>query len=283
MDRAWKRCRANATAFFANTYAVFNPHKTQQQNFCLLLYASVPTERFVIGYTAHRRDAMKNRILKALPSREYRSISSQLKPVLLAKGAVLYETGERIREVYLPEDALVSYLSGTADGETIEVGIVGNEGMVGIAALLGDVTAFRAVVQIPGHAFSLKRDLLRREFRRSDTLHRVLLHYTNALVVQIAQTAVCNKFHSVEERFCRWLLMADDRSASEQVPLTQEALARVLGSRRASVSVVASAFQKKGAIRYSRGIIHILDRKYLENASCECYETISAAHSKVDV
>ena len=247
-----------------------------------MLYASVPSERFVIGDTAHRRDAMKNRILKALPSREYRVISSQLKPIMLAKGSVLYEMGERIREVYLPEDAIVSYLSGTADGETIEVGVVGNEGVVGIAALLGDVTAFRAIVQIPGHAFSLKCDFLRKEFRRQEVLHRVLLQYTNALVVQIAQTAVCNKFHSVEERFCRWLLMAHDRSSSDTIPLTQESVARILGSRRASVSVVAASFQKKSAIRYSRGMIRILDRKYLEAASCECYEIITAAHLKLD-
>src|SRR5207244_11258542 len=106
-------------------------------------------------------------------------------------------------------------------------------------------------------------------FRKCETLHRLLLHYTNALLIQVAQTAVCNKFHSVEERFCRWLLMAHDRSVADRIPLTQEALARVLGSRRASVSVTASSFQKKGAIRYSRGVIRILDRKYLENATCE--------------
>jgi CRP-like cAMP-binding protein len=225
---------------------------------------------------------MKNLILKALPSREQRVISSYLKPVVLAKGVVLFEAGERIGEVYLPEDAIVSYLSGTADGETIEVGVVGNEGIVGIAALLGEVTAFRTIVQMPGRAFSLKRDLLRKEFRRQEGLHRVLLQYTNALVVQIAQTAVCNKFHSVEERFCRWLLMAHDRSASDTLPMTQEAVARVLGSRRASVSVVAGSFQEKGAIKYSRGMIWILDRKHLEAASCECYQIITAAHLKLD-
>jgi CRP-like cAMP-binding protein len=225
---------------------------------------------------------MKNRILKALPPREQRVISPQLKPVMLAKGAVLYEAGDRIDEVYLPEDAIVSYLSGTANGETIEVGVVGNEGIVGVAALLGEVTAFRIVVQIPGQAFSLKRDLIRKEFRRHEGLHRVLLSYTNALVVQIAQTAVCNKFHSVEARFCRWLLMARDRSPSDTLPMTQEAVARVLGSRRASVSVVAASFQKKGAIRYSRGKIRILERKYLEAASCECYGIITAAHLKLD-
>jgi CRP-like cAMP-binding protein len=225
---------------------------------------------------------MNNRILKALSSKEYRIVGPQLKPVMLSKGTVLYEVGESISDVYFPEDAMISYLSGTADGETLEVSVIGNEGVVGIGSLLGESTAFRALVQIPGRAYSMKRDVLRREFRRHEGLHRLLLHYMNALVVQVAQTAVCNKFHSVQERFCRWLLMAHDRSASDTLPMTQEALARVLGSRRASVSVVAAGFQKRGAIRYSRGIIRILDRKHLETESCECYETISAAHSKVD-
>ena len=211
---------------------------------------------------------MNNRILKALPQKEYRQIAAHLKLVNLTQGAVLYEAGERISEVYFPDEATISYLSGTADGETLEVCVIGNEGLVGIASILSDSTAFRSVVQLPGPAYSMKHDFLRKEFKRSETLHRLLLYYTNALLVQIAQTAVCNKFHSVEKRFCRWLLMARDRSVSDQIPLTQEALARILGSRRASVSVVASVFQKKGAIRYSRGVIRILDRKQLESASC---------------
>lgn len=225
---------------------------------------------------------MKNRILKALAPKEYRIVAPHLKPTLLAKGKVLYDVGERISDVYFPEDAMISYLSGTPDGETLEVGVIGNEGVVGVVSLFGESTAFCAVVQIPGRAYSMKRDVLRREFKRDDGLHRVLLSYTNALLVQIAQTAVCNKFHSVEERFCRWLLMAHDRSAGDDLPMTQEALARVLGSRRASVSIVAATFKSREAIRYSRGMIHILDRKRLEAASCECYETILAAHSKVD-
>src|SRR5438132_3048657 len=198
---------------------------------------------------------MKNRILKALSSKEYRIIAPHLKPLLLPKGTVLYEVGERISDVYFPEDAMISYLSGTAEGESLEVSVIGNEAVVGIASLLGESTAFRAVVQIPGRAYSMKREVLRREFRRYEGLHRVLLHYINALLVQVAQTAVCNKFHSVEERFCLWLLMAHDRSAADTLPMTQEALARILGSRRASVSVVAAGFQKRGAIRYSRGMI----------------------------
>jgi len=225
---------------------------------------------------------MKNRILKSLPVKEYRLISAQLKRVDLEQGAVLYEAGERIQNVYFPDEATISYVSGTSDGETLEVSVIGNEGVVGITSLLADTAAFHAVVQLPGPAYVMKRDCLLKEFKRCEMLHRILQYYTNALLIQIAQTAVCNKFHSVEERFCRWLLMAHDRSVADRVPLTQEALARILGSRRASVSVTASAFQKKGAIRYTRGVIDILDRKHLEDASCECYVTISAAHARLD-
>jgi CRP-like cAMP-binding protein len=195
---------------------------------------------------------------------------------------VLYEAGAQIRYIYFPDEATISYLSGTSDGQILEVSVIGNEGVVGITSLPVDTAALRAVVQLPGRAYVMRRDALQKEFKRCETLYRILQYYTNVLLIQIAQTAVCNKFHSVEERFCRCLLMAHDRSVADRVPLTQEALARILGSRRASVSVTASAFQKKGAIRYTRGVINILDRKHLENASCECYQTISAAHALLD-
>jgi CRP-like cAMP-binding protein len=196
---------------------------------------------------------------------------------LLRKDAVLYEAGQRIKEVYFPEQAMISYLAGTSDGETIEVGVVGNEGIVGIGSLMEGFTEFRAVVQIPGQAYAVDYDFLRREFTRCDVINRVLMVYTKALLVQVGQTAVCNKFHSVEERFCRWLLMAVDKTG-HSIPMTQEALARVLGTRRASVSGVAGVFQRNGSIRYTRGTISILNRKQLEEEVCECYETISAAH-----
>ncbi len=224
---------------------------------------------------------MTNRILNALPAREHRVLSAQLKPVVLEKGSVLYEAGERISLVYFPETALISYLSGTSEGDTIEVGVVGNEGVAGLTSLLSDSTAFRAVVQIPGTAYSLSQELLKREFKRCDVLHNYLLDYTNAMLVQVAQTAVCNKFHSVQQRFCRWLLMASDCTASNQLSITHDATARVLGSRRASITVVAGALQRKGIIRYTRGVVTILDRKYLESFTCECYETIAAALAKV--
>jgi len=222
---------------------------------------------------------MTNRILEALPATEYRRLAPQLKFVSLSQGTILYDVGQQLRDIYFPIDCVVSCLSNTSDRETLEICIIGNEGVVGIPAVFAETTAFRGVVQLAGRAYTIERDLLRRELKRSESLYRLFMMYTNALLVQIAQTAVCNNFHSVEKRFCRWLLMAHDRSPGDEVPLTQEALARVLGSRRASVSVTASAFRRKGAIEYSRGVIRIRDRSALESASCQCYQAISAAHT----
>ncbi len=219
-----------------------------------------------------------NKILKALPARESRIILPELKQVWLAKDHVLSEAGERGKEVIFPDQALISYLSGTSDGESIEVCVVGNEGAVDLGALLSQRTAFRAVVQVPGHAYVISSDFLRREFGRCDVVHRIMLHYTGALLVQLAQTAVCNKFHPIDQRFCRWLLMANDRIRSNDIPMTQDGMARILGIRRASISGVAGPLQRKGSIRYTRGVISIIDRKSLEADCCECYQTIVTAH-----
>lgn len=220
----------------------------------------------------------RNRILKELPLRESRLLEPHLKPLVLAKDAVVYEAGQRIKQVYFPEEAMVSCLSGTADGESIEVCVVGSEGVVGITSLFENVTAFHAVVQIPGRAYAVNCEFLQTEFGRCDVVHRVLLRYTNALLLQLSQTAVCNKFHSVEERFCRWLLTAQDKTSQDSIPMTHDALASVLGTRRASISGAAAAFQRSGAIRYERGTISILNRKKLEDDTCECYEAIAKAH-----
>ena len=220
----------------------------------------------------------RNRILNLLPIRESRLLAPHLRPLVLAKDAVLYEAGQRIKQVYFPEEAMVSCLSGTAAGESIEVCVVGNEGVVGITSLFENVTAFHAVVQIPGRAYAVGCDFLQTEFGRCDVVHRVLLQYTNALLLQLSQTAVCNKFHSVEERFCRWLLTAHDKTSNGFIPMTHDALARALGTRRASISGVAAQFQRSGAIRYERGTIVIIDRKQLEADTCECYQAIVSAH-----
>lgn len=223
-------------------------------------------------------NAYRNRILRSLPPRERGILTPYLRSVDLRKDTVLYEAGQRIKDVYFPEHSMISYLSGTSDGETIEVSVVGYEGVAGIECAMEGFTAFRAVVQIPGPALALNCEFLRRELNRCEGIQKALMIYAKALFVQLGQTAVCNKFHSVEERFCRWLLMAHDKTAAPAIPMTQESLARVLGTRRASVSGAAGTFQRDGTIRYTRGRISILNRKRLEAQSCECYETISAAH-----
>lgn len=222
---------------------------------------------------------MKNRILEALPAKERRLLSLQLSPINLARAAVLFEPGDIPEYVYFPIEAMVSYLSSTAAGQSIEVGLVGNEGVVGIATLFGNTTAFRAVVQVAGSAMRISRASLKREFSQSDGLRDTLLQYANALLTQIAQTAVCNKFHDIEARFCRWLLMAHDRLASSELVITHEAFARILGTRRASITIVAGRLQDAGAIRYSHGVVTILNRSILEKVACECYQIIVAAHS----
>jgi CRP-like cAMP-binding protein len=224
---------------------------------------------------------MKNRILTALTPKEYRVMSPHLNLVMLSRGTVLYEAGEKISSVYFPNDAMISYLSGTQEGESVEVSVVGNEGLVGISSILSHNTAFRAAVQISGTAYLMSTGALRKEFKRCEVLRDLLLRYTNALLIQVAQTAVCNKFHTVEERFCRWLLQARDRSETDDLALTQDTIARILGTRRASVTVVAGDLQRLNLIRYSRGIITILNREGLEESTCECYETIATAYSEI--
>lgn len=224
----------------------------------------------------------KNRILKGLSPKEGRAILPHLKQVWLAKDRVLSEAGERAKHVFFPDEALISYVSGTSEDESIGVSVVGNEGLVALDGLLVRRAAFRAVVQIPGRAYVISADFLKREFGRCDMIHHGVLNYLGALMIQLAQTAVCNKFHSMDARFRRWLLMANDRIRKDDIPMTQDAMARILGSRRASVSEVAGTLQRRGIIRYRRGVISILDRKSLEKECCECYPIIVAAHENLN-
>jgi CRP-like cAMP-binding protein len=221
--------------------------------------------------------AFKNRILKGLPPREGRILVPQLQEVWLTRDEVLSRPGERSRQVFFPDEGLISCISETTNGQSIEVCHVGNEGVVDLGGLLSQYTAFCAVVQIPGRAYRISSAVLKKEFDRCELVHQILMEYTAALVVQLAQTAVCNQFHSVKERFCRWLLMAQDRVKTNEITMTQDGMARTLGSRRASISGVAGALKRKGAIRYDRGIITILDRTALQSECCECYQTIATA------
>jgi CRP-like cAMP-binding protein len=195
--------------------------------------------------------------------------------VTFALGEVLYEPGGHLDHMYFPTTAVVSLLYTMENGSTAEMGLAGNDGVVGVALFLGgDTTPNRAVVQIGGSAFRMKAKVLREEFARGGPFQRVLLRYTQTLITQISQTAVCNRLHPVEQRLCRWLLLCHDRVQSDELEMTQEFIANMLGGRRESVTVAAGHLQDAGWIHYARGHISILDRKGLEGAVCECYRIV---------
>ncbi len=221
---------------------------------------------------------IENRLLAALPRDERERILPKLRPVMLTLGQVLYEAAVPIFYAYFLSSGMISLLSSTGEGKTIEVGVVGNEGVVGVPLFLGASTMpYRAVVQVSGSAVSIEAHTLRDEFRRSKSLQVLLLRYTNALHTQITQSVVCSRFHATQERLCRRLLMSQDLAQSRNLELTQEILSFMLGIRRSSVSLAAGLLEKAGLIRYRRGLITILDRKGLEASSCECYRIITAA------
>ncbi len=222
----------------------------------------------------------QNRLLAALPADEYGRLCSHLELVRLPLGMALYESGEGLRHVYFPTDAIVSLLYVMENGASAEIAVVGNDGLVGIALFMGGETVpNRAVVQSAGHAFRLKGQVLKREFarfggRQQGTLQPLLLRYTMALLTQMAQTAVCNRHHSIDQQLCRWLLLSLDRLPSNELHMTQELIANMLGVRREGVTEAAGGLQSAGLIRYSRGRITVLDRPGLEARVCECYEVV---------
>jgi CRP-like cAMP-binding protein len=221
--------------------------------------------------------SISNQILAALPRAEYQRLLPNLEAVTLTFGEVLYQPGEPIRHVYFPSDALVSLLILVDRHLALEVGLVGREGMVGVALTLGIVsTPVRVLVQGTGSAWRMKAATFRREFRESPALQRAVNQYTHELMVQVAKTAACNRFHVVEERLARWLLMTRDRVRSDRFRLTHEFLANMLGVRRVGVTKAAHALKERSLISYSRGNISIIDGLGLEAASCSCYEMVKA-------
>lgn len=218
---------------------------------------------------------MDNRILAGLPRKEYARILPALTRVSLKAGQVLSEPGGVMPWAYFLDDAIVSILFLAEEGMSIEVSLVGNEGVIGVPIVLRSHAApYRIVVQTPGVAWRMKADALRKEFDRCGSLHESLLHYVHTLVVQLSQSSVCNRFHTTRQRLSRWLLASQDRARSNEVKSTQEFLSQLLGVNRGSASQAASALQKAGLIRYRRGRITILDRSGLEAAACECYRVI---------
>jgi CRP-like cAMP-binding protein len=190
-------------------------------------------------------------------------------------GKVLYEAGDVLRHVYFPVDCIVSLLYVMENGESAEISVVGNEGLVGIALFMGgETTPSRAIVQSAGYAYQLSAQKLKDEFHRNANLQVLLLRYTQALITQMSQTAVCNRHHSVDQQLCRWLLLSLDRLPSNQLVMTQELIANMLGVRREGVTDAAGKLQKLGVIQYQRGHITVLDRPKLEHLSCECYRVV---------
>jgi len=217
----------------------------------------------------------QNRILDALPPAERERLFPHLQLVELRLGEVLYESGGRLRHVYFPIDSIVSLLYVMENGAAAEIAIVGNDGAIGVALFMGgETTTNRAIVQSAGHAYRVTGARLKREFDRHGDLLHVLLRYTQALLTQMSQTAVCNRHHSVDQQLCRWLLLSLDRLESNQLTMTQELIANMLGVRREGVTEAAGKLQQRGVIRYSRGKITVLDRAQLEHSSCECYAVV---------
>jgi CRP-like cAMP-binding protein len=220
-------------------------------------------------------DPRQNHLLAALPRDEYARLFPHLERVPMPLGQVLYEPGIQMRHVYFPTTSIVSRLCVMEDGASAEIAVVGNEGIVGVSLFMGgETTPSRAVVQSAGHAYRLKGQLLKDQFYRAGPMQRLLLRYTQALLTQMAQTAVCNRHHSVDQQVCRWLLLRLDRLPSSELIMTQELIANMLGVRREGVTEAAGHLQKAGLIEYHRGHITVLDRPGLEARSCECYAVV---------
>lgn len=222
-----------------------------------------------------RHAPLNNQLLAALPREDYTRILPGLEQVELVPSKILYEITDTVRHSYFPLSGMVSLLAITEAGNTIEVAMVGDEGMVGLPAVLGlNKAPYRVMVQIRGRAMRIRADSLRVEFARGGRLHDVLLRYTHTLLTQISQSAVCNHFHTVEQRLCRWLLVTQDRTHSNEFSLTQEIISHMLGTPRTHVTMRANVLQQKGLIRYSRGRIIIVDTRGLEAVSCECFRMV---------
>lgn len=217
----------------------------------------------------------QNHLLAALPGEVQQRLFSHLEHVSLPLGQVLYESGESIRHVYFPTDSIVSLLNVMESGACAEICVVGNEGLVGVSLFMGgESTPSRAVVQSGGYAYRLPGQRLKDEFNRHGELLVLMLRYTQALITQMSQTAVCNRHHSIDQQLCRWLLLSLDRLPGNQLNMTQELIANMLGVRREGVTEAAGKLQRQGVIEYSRGRITVLNRRQLEQMSCECYAVV---------
>ena len=231
---------------------------------------------------AHPGVSLRNHLLAALPQRDMQRVQASLEHIELRLGEVLFESGVRVPHLYFPTSGIISLLQTMVNGTSGEIAVVGNEGVVGIALFMGGGSSpSRAVVQSTGSAYRLAPDALQAEFARGGDLQRLLLRYTQALIAQMSQTAVCNRQHSIQQQLSRWLLMSLDRLNAPEVLMTQELIANMLGVRREGVTEAAGALQEAKLIRYLRGRIRVLDRPGLEKRSCECYAVVKAEYDRL--
>ena len=226
-------------------------------------------------------DPKANQLLAALPSGEWQRWLPQLECVEMPLGQVIYESGTTLSHVYFPTTSIVSLLYVMENGASAEIAVVGNEGIVGISLFMGgESTPSRAVVQSAGHGYRLRAEVIKDEFNRAPVLH-LLLRYTQALITQMAQTAVCNRHHSLDQQLCRWLLLSLDRLRGNELVMTQELIANMLGVRREGVTEAAANLQRSGLIHYRRGHITVVDRKGLEDRTCECYAVVRKEYERL--
>lgn len=228
-------------------------------------------------------DRNENALLNALPEETKNRLFPQLTTIKLPLGKVIYESGQNLENVYFPIDSIISLLNVLEDGASAEISVVGNEGLVGIAVFMGgESTPNRAIVQSAGRAYKLSASVLRNEFNHNRSLRVLLLRYTQALMAQMAQTAICNRHHSIDQQLCRWLLLSLDRLASNNLNMTQELIANMLGVRREGVTEAAGKLQSLGVIHYKRGHITVTNREKLEELCCECYAVVKSETDRLE-
>ena len=235
-----------------------------------------------MSLTAKTNDAPKNFLLAALPADEFARVQSKLKPVSFKLGEVIYESGDKLNCVYFPTTAITSLLYIMENGATAEIGVIGNDGVSGHALFLGgDSMPNRAIIQSAGDALQMNAKDLKAEFALAGVFQKMLLRYTQALMTQISQTAVCNRLHSLEQQLCRWLLLSHDRLNSDELVMTHDLISNMLGVRREGVTLAAQKLAKRKLIKNLRGTITVIDRQGLEDAVCECYKVVNTEYNRL--
>lgn len=228
------------------------------------------------------KDALRNHLLAALPANDFLCLKSKLEPVSLKLGEVLYESGEKMDFVYFPTTAIISLLYIMENGATAEIGVIGNDGIVGVSLFMGgETTTSRAIIQSAGDAYRMKVNDLKAEFKLGGRFHDLLLRFTQALMTQISQTAVCNRLHTIDKQLCRWLLISHDRLDSDKLVMTHDLISNMLGVRREGITLAAKKLATKKLIKNVRGTITVIDRQGLEAAACECYQVVNNEYNRL--